>query len=192
MAIQKTYARKYKSLNVWAEDLKHAPVHTSSFRFIALLFVCAALVLEAGCHKGSITAVSINLDPSAEQTLDAGQSVNVTATLAGDTTNKGVKWSLTLNGNICSSGTGAGCGTLSNVTNTSVTYTAPTVSAQTSFTLTATSVFDPVIASSVTMTTVIAPQFKPNITIPAAATNGQSYSSNSSATTGIAAQYGVP
>ncbi|MGH9575662.1 MAG: putative Ig domain-containing protein [Candidatus Acidiferrales bacterium] len=190
MAIQKTYAHKQKSVNVWAENLKHAPVRMSSLRFIALLFVCAALIVEAGCHKGSITAVSINLDPSTTQTLDAGQSVNVRATLAGDTTNKGVKWSLTLNGNICSSGTGAGCGTLSNVTNTSVTYTAPTVSAQASFTLTATSVFDPVITSTVTMTTVIAPQFKPNITIPAAATNGQPYSS--SATTGISAQYGVP
>src|SRR5690242_21298856 len=46
MAIQKTYAHKYKSLNVWAENLKHAPVHMSLFRFIALLFVCAALRSE--------------------------------------------------------------------------------------------------------------------------------------------------
>ncbi|HKV48575.1 MAG TPA: putative Ig domain-containing protein [Candidatus Acidoferrales bacterium] len=184
MAIQKTYAHKYKSLNVWAENLKHAPVHMSSLRFIALLFICAALIVEAGCHKGSITAVTVNINPSATQFVDSGHSLNFTATLAGDTTNKGVKWSLTLNGNVCSSGTGAGCGTLSNATNTSVTYTAPSVSSQASFTLTATSVYDPVITSNVTITVNIAPQFT-TTSIPTGAMNGVPYTAT------VAAQYGT-
>jgi hypothetical protein len=155
------------------------------FRFATLLLICAAVALEPGCHKGSITSVAITLDPNSTQTLDAGHSQEFTATLAGDTTNKGVTWSLTLNGNVCSTGTGAGCGTLSNATNTSVTYTAPNVSAQTSFTLKATSVFDPIITSTVTITVVIAPQFT-TTSIPSGANNGVPYTAT------VAAEFGVP
>jgi Putative Ig domain len=185
MAIENSYARSRKPSSANAGNPQESPAHIGWIRLAALLLICGALVIEAGCHKGSITSVSISLDPSSTQTLDAGHSQNFTATLGGDTTNKGVTWSLTLNGNVCSSGTGAGCGTLSNVTNTSVTYTAPNVSAQTSFTLTATSVYDPVIKSTATITVVIAPQFKPNITIPTAANNGVPYSAT------VSAQYGV-
>ena len=184
MAIQKTYAHSHESLSVWAESLKRSLVLMSSFRFIALLLICVALIVEAGCHKGSITAVTVSINPSSTQFVDSGHSLGFTATLAGDTTNKGVKWSLTLNGNVCSSGTGAGCGTLSNVTNTSVTYTAPGVSSQTSFTLTATSVYDPVITSNVTITVNIAPQFT-TTSIPTAASNGVPYTAT------VAAQYGT-
>ncbi|HKQ85780.1 MAG TPA: Ig domain-containing protein [Candidatus Acidoferrales bacterium] len=184
MAIQKTYAHNHKSLSVWAENLKRSPVHVSSFRFLALLLICVAFIVEAGCHKGSITAVTVNINPNSTQFVDSGHSLNFTATLAGDTTNKGVKWSLTLNGNVCSSGTGAGCGTLSNVTNTSVTYTAPSVSSQASFTLTATSVYDPVITSNVTITVNIAPQFT-TTSIPTGAMNGVPYTAT------VAAQYGT-
>ncbi len=184
MAIQKTYAHSRKSVSVWAENLKRFPGHMKSFRFAALLLICLALVVEAGCHKGSITAVTVTINPNSTQFIDSGHSLNFTATLAGDTTNKGVKWSLTLNGNVCSSGTGAGCGTLSNVTNTSVTYTAPNVSSQASFTLTATSVYDPVITSNVTITVNIAPQFT-TTSIPTGAMNGVPYTAT------IAAQYGT-
>ena len=184
MDIEKTYARSRRSLSMWAQNLRRLPARSGAFRLASILLICVALVCEAGCHKGSVTSISITLDPNSTQTLDSGHSINVTATLAGDTTNKGVRWSLTLSGNVCSSGTGAGCGTLSNVTNTSVTYTAPNVSSQTSFTLTATSVYDPVITSNVTMTIVIAPQFT-TTSIPTGAMNGVPYSAT------VKAQYGV-
>lgn len=187
MAIPNTYAHNRKRLSGWAKKIQDSPAYAMRFRFAALLLICAALVFEPGCHKGSITSVTITLDPNSTQTLDAGHSQQFTATLAGDTTNKGVTWSLTLNGNVCSSGTGAGCGTLSNATNTSVTYTAPNVSAQTSFTLKATSVYDPIITSTVTITVVIAPQFTTtSANIPTAAENGVPYTAT------VAAQFGVP
>ncbi|HEY6466451.1 MAG TPA: putative Ig domain-containing protein, partial [Candidatus Acidoferrales bacterium] len=185
MAIPNTYAHNCNRLSGWAKKIQDSPAYAMRFRFAALLLICAALVFEPGCHKGSITSVTITLDPNSTQTLDAGHSQEFTATLAGDTTNKGVTWSLTLNGNVCSTGTGAGCGTLSNATNTSVTYTAPNVSAQTSFTLKATSVYDPIITSTVTVTVVIAPQFT-TTSIPSAAENGVPY------TASLAAEFGVP
>jgi hypothetical protein len=126
----------------------------------------------------------VNIDPNITQNLDAGAPENFTATLAGDSTNKGVKWSLTLNGNTCSSGTGSGCGTLSNATNTSVTYTAPNVSAQASFMLTATSIADPVITSSVTITVQIAPEIT-TTSIPSAAANGVPYTATIAAIDGV-------
>ena len=187
MAIPNTYAHNRRNLSVWVKKIQDSTAYAMRFRFAVLLLICAALAFEPGCHKGSITSITITLDPNTTQTLDAGHSQNFTATLAGDTTNKGVRWSLTLNGNVCSSGTGSGCGTLSNATNTSVTYTAPNVSAQTSFTLTATSVYDPVITSTVTITVVIAPQFTPGSNnIPTAANNGVPYSAT------LSAQFGVP
>src|SRR6266478_2418671 len=53
--------------------------------------------------------------------LTISQSVTLVATVANDLTNKGVTWSVSGSG--CS---GAVCGTLSAMTSTSVTYTAPT------------------------------------------------------------------
>ena len=186
MAIQKTYARSHASSTAGANRDKVSPVPMIRFHSAAALFlICMAIVVEAGCHKGSISTVTINLDPNTTQSLDAGHQENFTATLAGDVENKGVRWSLTLNGVVCGTGTGSGCGSLSNVTNTSVTYTAPNVSAQTSFTLTATSIYDPVITSNVTITVDIAPQFTPNLTIPTSASNGVPY------TAAVTAQYGV-
>jgi hypothetical protein len=184
MAIQKTYARSHAGPAAGAKGQKLSPMirfHSAA----ALVLICLAIIIEAGCHRGTISTVTINLDPNTTQNLDAGHQENFTATLAGDVENKGVRWTLTLNGVVCGTGTGAGCGTLSNETNTSVTYTAPNVSAQTSFTLTATSIYDPVITSNVTITVAIAPQFTPNLTIPSSASNGVPY------TAAVTAQYGV-
>jgi hypothetical protein len=150
-----------------------------------LIALCFALIFIGGCHKGSASSITINLDPSATQQLDSGHSQTFTATLGGDTQNKGVKWTLTLNSNVCSSGTGAGCGTLTNPTTTSVTYTAPPVSAQENFTLTATAIADPVVTATVTITVEIAPQITTK-NIPTSAMNGVPY------TAAIAAIDGVP
>jgi hypothetical protein len=185
MATAKTYARRTDSLTAIGDTMKRPSGSMTRFHFFAaFLVVCLALVFEAGCHRGSVSEVTVNIDPSTTQFLDSGHSQVFTATLAGDDTNKGVRWSLTLNGNTCSSGTGAGCGTLQNPTNTSVTYVAPDVSAQASFMLTATSIADPVIMSNVTITVDITPQFT-TTSIPSSATNGVPYTAT------VAAEYGV-
>src|SRR5277367_605797 len=91
--------------------------------------------------------ISVSLSPSAAS-VQVSQSVPFIATLHNDSQEKGVTWSLSGAG--CS---GATCGSLSNVTTTSVTYTAP-VSAPTPATVTllATSVTDSTKSASATLT----------------------------------------
>ena len=101
---------------------------------LALGILVCALVF-AGC-SGSST-ISITLAPATAQTLNPGQTVTITATVANDKNNQGVSWSLT------------GPGTLSSNSTTSVVFTAPaSVSTTTTATITATSVAN----SSVTAT----------------------------------------
>jgi hypothetical protein len=70
--------------------------------------------------------------------VQVSTAANFTASVQNDLQNKGVSWSVSGPG--CS---GAACGTLSNVTNTSVTYTAPaSVPSPATVTITATSVTD--------------------------------------------------
>ncbi len=84
------------------------------------------------------------------QTVDAGQTVNLSANLTNDTTNRGVQWTLA-----CS---GSNCGALSNQTNAAATYTAATgLTANVPVTITATSLASPAVASSVTVTGVPLP-----------------------------------
>src|SRR5271170_3992600 len=91
--------------------------------------------------------ISVSLSPSAAS-VQASQSARFVATIQNDSQEKGVTWSLSGAG--CS---GATCGSLSNVTTTSVTYTAP-VSAPTPATVTllATSVTDSTKSASATLT----------------------------------------
>jgi hypothetical protein len=82
----------------------------------------------AGC-SGSSNTLSITLTPTSGQTLKPGGTVTITASVANDTNNAGVTWSL------------SGPGSLSGNTTTSVVYTAPaTISVTTTATVTATSV----------------------------------------------------
>lgn len=90
-------------------------------------------ILAAGCASGPrVTAVTIT-NPSAPPTVAGGGSVSITANVSP--TNGAVNWSLS--GATC----GSGCGSLSNQTATTVTYTAPpSVPTSFSVTVTATSV----------------------------------------------------
>src|SRR5277367_6356811 len=96
--------------------------------------------------------ISVSLSPSAAS-VQVSQSVPFIATLHNDSQEKGVTWSLSGAG--CS---GATCGSLSNVTTTSVTYTAP-VSAPTPATVTllATSVTDSTKSASAALTVTAPP-----------------------------------
>ena len=78
------------------------------------------------------TQISVAVTP-AEFGITVSQSVTLTATVANDTSGKGVTW--TVSGPSCS---GSACGTLSAATSTSVKYTAPTTGG--AYLVTATSV----------------------------------------------------
>lgn len=100
----------------------------------------------------SVTQISVAVSPSSS-TLQVGQSVGFTSTLQNDTQNKGVTWRISGAG--CS---GSSCGTLSNATTTSVTYTAPpAVPSPATVTLQATSVADTTKSASATITVVATP-----------------------------------
>jgi hypothetical protein len=100
----------------------------------------------------SVTQVSVAVSPSST-TLQVGQSVGFTASLQNDTQNQGVTWSISGGG--CS---GSSCGTLSNATTTSVTYTAPaTVPSPATVTLQATSVANTTKSALATITVVATP-----------------------------------
>src|SRR5262245_12837729 len=98
-------------------------------------------ILIAGCG-GSKPPISVSLSPSSAQT-DATQQVNITATLANDSSGGAVKWTL------------SGPGSLANITGTAVTYVAPSsssVSSPQNATVTAAAVADPAKTASAQVT----------------------------------------
>jgi hypothetical protein len=156
----------------------------------ALFLVCFSAALFAGCGGGAGTVV-IELQPSGAQTLDEGGTINYTAIVGGDTKSQGVTWKLT--GTDCGGTPATGCGTLTNTTSSSVTYTAPTgISASITATLTATSVTNGAATQTSTITVVLAPAFS----APCVATvatcplpggdNGVAYSQTLTITGGVA------
>ncbi len=103
--------------------------------------------------------ISITLSPTTANVQAGIGKQNFTATLMNDTSAKGVTWSLSGTG--CS---GAACGTLTNVTTTSVTYNAPaSVPSPAAVTLKATSVGDTTKTSnaSITVTAAVAVALAP-------------------------------
>jgi len=84
-------------------------------RSFLVLALVGSLGFLAGCSSSGTPAgiaITISLSPTTA-TVNANGVVNVVATVANDSTNAGVSWTL------------SGVGTLSNQTTTSVTYTAP-------------------------------------------------------------------
>lgn len=121
----------------------------------ALAAACFVAFVIASCGKSTPPIITVQISPSATQTLDQGQSVNVVVMLGNDVGGAGVSWTLT--GTSCS---GSGCGTLSNTTKTSVTYVAPTgLTSALTVTLTATSVTDPIASASATINVSLPVQF---------------------------------
>jgi hypothetical protein len=99
-------------------------------RSFLVLVLVGSLGFLAGCSSSGTPAgiaITISLSPTTA-TVNANGVVNVVATVANDSTNAGVSWTL------------SGVGALSNQTATSVTYTAPaTVTATSVATVVATS-----------------------------------------------------
>jgi hypothetical protein len=112
-------------------------------RASSAVVLVAGLVFLAACggNSGTPAGIPITVTLSASLTsLSPGQSSTITATVANDSSNKGVSWSVSP----------SGFGTLSSQTATSVIYTAPTsVPTTTTVTITATSVASPTVTATV-------------------------------------------
>ncbi len=107
----------------------------------------------AGCG-GSSSSSSIKVAitaPASAPTIEQGQTVNVVATVTSSnnsTVTPNVTWALSGSG--C---TGASCGSLTNLTPTSITYNAPaSVSSNLTVSVTATSVENPLKSASINIT----------------------------------------
>lgn len=98
-------------------------------RAVCVLVILATLVFLAGCGSTSVPA-PVSLTPVVPPVLTQGQTLDVTAAVANDSTKKGVTWTLS-----------PSTGSLSNQTSTSVIYQAPdAVTSNFVVTITATSV----------------------------------------------------
>jgi Putative Ig domain len=157
------------------------PSSVSRKMTVLLIFGSSAVFLYGcGGSQAIPPAISVSLSPSSAQTLDQGQSVNVSAIVANDAANQGVSWSLSGTG--C---TGATCGALSNRTATSATYAAPSaVTASLSVRVSATSVTDGTKSTNLSVAVVPPPAITTN-SLPNA-TAGTPYSGTLQATGGIA------
>ncbi len=118
-----------------------------------LLLAICGLVVMCGCGGGgggggseppAAIPIVVSISPATQTNIDQGQTVKFTATLANDTSGKGVTWSASGTGV-----TGAACGTFSGTTATATTFNAPSpISANLSITVTATSASDTTKSSS--------------------------------------------
>ncbi len=146
-----------------------------------LAVACIVIAFTAGCGGGgSSSKITVQIIPGTTQMIDTGQSLTFMATLANDTSNQGVMWQFT--GTTCS---GAGCGTLTNSTSSSVQYTAPSgISATLTVSLQAVSLADKNATATVTIDVVIAPTF--GTTLPPNGANGVPYSFAIPVTGGVA------
>jgi len=109
-------------------------------RGFSAIFLVAGLAFLSACggNSGTPVGIPVTVSVSANPTSVApGGTSSLTATVANDSSGKGVSWSL------------SGIGTLSAQTATSVTYTAPTsVPSTTTVTITATSVASPSVSAN--------------------------------------------
>src|SRR5207245_9823872 len=101
---------------------------------------------EMAAPGGGGPAISVAVVPSTASLLTSGTQ-DFTATVSNDPSNGGVTWSITG----CSGGPAA-CGSLSNVTSTTATYTAPASVPPGAIGVTATSVSDATKAFGATVT----------------------------------------
>ena len=148
-----------------------------------VFFSCLAIIFVAGCGGGgqniSITLTTqdgvLSVDESEPSaTPPVFPTLQFTAAVGGDTNNKGVKWPTSssgknsnesLTGSDCSGwGTSAGeCGTVTNTTPFSATYTPPLLPADTSITITLK--VSSISRSSVTQTATITVEPPPTFTL---------------------------
>src|SRR5690348_14649377 len=121
--------------------------------FVSFLGLVVFSCAFAGCGSTPKPDVTVTItSPAVPQAIEATRTVSITAYVAvtGGSATTNINWSLSGTG--CS---GSACGTLTNETETSVTYQAPPlVSADTTVSVTATSAADPSKSASIRITVV--------------------------------------
>jgi|SRR5690348_3387732 len=134
-------------------------------RISCLLFSVglSAVLMLCGCGSGSSAPpIFVSLSPSLAQTIDQGETVNITATVANDSSGKGVTWSLN------------GPGSLSNQTSTTVTYNGISVTSGQTAMIVGSSVVDATKSASLTVSVNPLPQITTLNSLPNGAT-GSAY-----------------
>ena len=152
--------------------------HQSWLYFPGILVLGAlCMAFIAGCGS-SASGLMVQVNPNTTQMVDEGQPLFFTASVSDNNT-RGVTWTLTGSG--CA---GTGCGVLSAVTTTSVTYTAPTGrTSQLSVSLEAAAISAPSVTVTVNITVVLPPTFT-TLTLPNGA-NGVPYNQTIAVTGGV-------
>ncbi len=147
------------------------------FLLVAGSFLCVLLILGCGGHSPpSIPVPVVTIKPPADTTVDPSNTSSLSAAVTNDETSEGVTWSVS-----CPA---SACGTLSNSTTTSVTYTAPTTAAAAlTITIKATSIANPAAYA----TTNLSVPASPAITLAnlPSASIAKPYAANLTATGGI-------
>ena len=138
-----------------------------------LVSILSGLVILCGCgggHKSTPPVISVSLIPSAQTTIDQGQTLNYTASVVNDSSNAGVTWGMS--GAAC---TGSACGTFTGGTTSAAAYNAPaSVSANMTVTIVATSITDK--TKSMSSKVVVTPAPTITTTSLASGTVGTAYS----------------
>src|SRR5580693_93109 len=180
MTTLKVYARmnrllalsKRENVTVGARWNRLAPLACLLIGFMSLTFI-------SGCGGGN-GSITLAITPKTS-TMDQGQSLLFVATLGNDTRNLGVTWQ-PLTGSGCA---GTSCGTLTNITATSVTYTAPSgLTTGISVTLEAIAKANTGVTSTSTITIVLPVTFT-TVTLPNGS-NGVAYNQTIITTGGVA------
>lgn len=193
MTISKAYAcRRTISRKVNPFVDSGSKKRTIALRKIATAsLICAALGLLISCGSGP-GGISIQITSGLSQSIDQGQTLQLTATVGGDTRNLGVTWSIPTTNTTCS---GANCGTLTNTTPFLATYTAPTnLATSLTVTIEAISIANTTVTKTIAITVVLPPTFTTtgltecqlDIFCLTNGSNGVPYSQSIQATGGIA------
>jgi large repetitive protein len=120
MTTLKVYARMKKLAALRKDGSAYRDVRRGGLASLVcalVAFLCVTMIASCGGGSSSIT---LAVTPKTAS-MDQGESLLFVATLGNDTNNQGVTWQ-PLTGSGCA---GTSCGTLTNVTTTGVTYTAP-------------------------------------------------------------------
>jgi len=114
-----------------------------------VLVAVAGLIFLAGCGGGGTphgVSVAVAVAPAAPQLIHVGDTVPITATVTGDSTNKGVTWSI------------SGPGSLTNTSATGATYDSTGITSNSVAIITATAVADSTATAPLTVSVVLAGQ----------------------------------
>lgn len=127
----------------------------------------AGLIFLAGCGGGGTphgVTVAVSVSPAVPQLINVGQTVAITATVTGDSTNAGVTWAL------------SGPGTLTNTSATAATYDSSGVTSNSVAIVTATAAADTTAKAPLTVSVVLAGQENVHpISVDAGPVNTQIY-----------------